>query len=298
MSAFEEHSYISPSDADVEPVFGDDREAPRQRSVRASQRITALGEMTTGLAHDFRNVLAVIDSAVNLAERDPSDIATLDVALAAAREGIRRGTALTSKLLAFAKPSLHDAHAEDVNTLLEKLKLFLGYGAGPDIRVKLELAPGLPACRIDAPQFSAAILNLVVNARDAMPHGGEIRITSELSPLPETDDETARSSCILVRVIDQGHGMAKEVRDRIFDPYFTTKGETGTGLGVPQVASFMRAAGGCMNVSSEPGRGTSFELYFPICPSPALVGTDLGSGPDRRLTEAEHRPSPPPRFGH
>ena len=196
----------------------------------------------------------------------------LAAALAAAHEGIRRGMRLTSQLVLFARPEKPDVHPENVNDLLNGLKSFLKYGAGPGIRLVLELAPNLPPCRIDPPLFNAAILNLVVNARDAMPDGGEIRIRTGLIRLSETDDPSDDSNCIVVRIIDQGAGMTKEVRDRIFDPYFTTKGETGTGLGIPQVASFMRSSGGCLNVNSEPGAGTSFDLYFPVCDSPGLLG--------------------------
>ena len=298
MSAFEEPSCISLHDSSLDSLVASEPEVPRQRSACASQRITALGEMTAGLAHDFRNILAVIDSAINLAQRNMGDGEKVKAALIAAREGVARGTSLTSKLLVFAMPRAGDVHAEDVNALFENLKLFLAYGAGPDIGVRLELASGLPRCRIDASRFSAAILNLVVNARDAMPEGGEIRITTDLIHLSETVDSAADPGCVLVRVIDQGHGMPKEVRDRIFDPYFTTKGETGTGLGVPQVASFMRASGGCMKVSSEPGSGTAFDLYFPICDSPGLIGTNLWRQLDRWANEGGRIASPPPRFGH
>lgn len=298
MSVFEEHSHFGASDAGFDSMVCEDREAPPQRSARASQRITALGEMTTGLAHDFRNILAVISSAVNLAERDSGDLAKLCAALGAAREGISRGTALTTQLLAFATPRPHDAHEEDVNELLRNLKLFLDYAAGPDIRIKLKLAPALPPCRIDAPQFSAAILNLVVNARDAMPDGGEIGISSDLISLSETEDASLDPKSVLIRVIDQGEGMSKTVLDRIFDPYFTTKGEMGTGLGVPQVAAFMRSSGGCLNVGSEPGVGTSADLYFPVCDSPGLIGTSLWRQLDRWANEGGRISSPPPRFGH
>jgi signal transduction histidine kinase len=297
MSLFEDQIAVHPGDASAVSIANDDLEAPRRRSARAAQRITALGEMTTGLAHDFRNILAVIDSAISLAERS-GDAAGSGAALAAAREGVRRGTALTAKLLAFAKPSPRGAQAEDVNRLLATLKLFLDYAAGPDIKVRFELAAGLPPCRIDAPQFSAAILNLVVNARDAMPDGGEIRIETDLIRLSETDDSDADPRCVLVRIIDRGHGMTKAVRDRIFDPYFTTKGDIGTGLGVPQVASFMRSSGGCVNVSSEPDSGTAFDLYFPPADSPGLIGTNLWRQLDRWSNEGGRNPSPPPRFGH
>jgi signal transduction histidine kinase len=169
------------------------------------------------------------------------------------------------------------------------LKLFLKYGAGPGISLALELAPDLPECRIDPPLFNAAILNLVINARDAMPGGGKIRITTNLITLSESDDANDDPNCVVVRVIDQGAGMTKDVRDRIFDPYFTTKGETGTGLGIPQVMTFMRASGGCLNVNSEPGAGTSFDLYFPVCNSPGLIGTSLW----RHVEGCANRGGPP-----
>ena len=277
------------SDAAAPQAPGDDE--PRRRSARASQRNTMLGEMTAGLAHDFRNILAVIESGLSLAEHYHDDPEKAPAALAAAHEGIRRGMRLTSQLVLFAKPQKPDIHPENVNDLLNGLKSFLKYGAGPGIRLVLELAPELPPCRIDPPLFNAAILNLVVNARDAMPAGGEVRIRTGLIRLSETDDASDDPHCVVVRIIDQGAGMTKAVRDRIFDPYFTTKGETGTGLGIPQVASFMRSSGGCLNVNSEPGAGTSFDLYFPVCDSPGLLGTNLWRQLDRWANEGG-RPDP------
>ena len=287
MTSFECHS---PDAADFDDVEGmgdsasapaSSGDAPALRSALASQRVTVLGEMTAGLAHDFRNILAVIESGLRLAERNRDDPEKSQAALAAAHEGIRRGMRLTSQLVRFARPEKPDVHPVDVNDLLNGLQSFLKYGAGPGIRLVLELAPDLPPCRIDPPLFNAAILNLVVNARDAMPDGGEIRITTNLISLSETDDSNDDPLCVVIRIIDRGAGMTKDVRDRIFDPYFTTKGETGTGLGIPQVVSFMRASGGCLNVNSEPGAGTSFDLYFPVCDSPGLIGTNLWRQLDR-----------------
>ena len=295
MTTFEFHSPdaddegLGVRDGDSAPSSSDD--ASRRRSARASQRITVLGEMTAGLAHDFRNILAVIESGLRVAERNHDDPEKSQAALAAAHDGIRRGMRLTSQLVLFARPEKPDVHPECVNDLLEGLKSFLKYGAGPGNRLVLELTPNLPPCRIDPPLFNAAILNLVVNARDAMPHGGEIRITTNLIALSETDDASDDPSCVLIRIIDQGAGMTKVVRDRIFDPYFTTKGETGTGLGIPQVVSFMRSSGGCLNVNSEPGAGTSFDLYFPVCDAPGLIGTNLWRQLDRWANEGG-RPDP------
>jgi signal transduction histidine kinase len=298
MAALVEHSPFADAGSDVDWTVCDAPEPARRRSARAAQRITALGEMTTGLAHDFRNILAVIASAMNMVERHAGDKAKLGEALAAARQGLRRGAALTDRLLAFATPRPPGAQAEDVNELLRNLKLFLDYAAGPDIRIELRLAPVLPQCRIDASQFGAAILNLVVNARDAMPEGGAIRISTDLIQLAETDDAVHDPKSVLVRIVDQGEGMTAAVRERIFDPYFTTKGEIGTGLGVPQVAAFMRASGGCMNVGSEPGVGTAFDLYFPVPDSPGLIGTNLWRQLDRWVNEGGRIASSMPRIGH
>ena len=292
MSAFEENSCTIPHELGLDSSVDDNPKAPGARSLRAAQRISALGEMTTGLAHDFRNILAVIQSAMNRAEENSGDSAKMKAAFGAVREGIGRGTSLTAKLLAFARPDRPDTQVENVNSLLENLELFLDYAAGPHIRVRLDLSPGLPPCRIDAAQFGAAILNLVINARDAMPEGGEIRIATNLIGLSETGDGNADAGSVVVRVIDQGEGMPREIRDHIFDPFFTTKGEIGTGLGVPQVASFMRGSGGCMNISSEPGSGTSVDLYFPIFDSPGLIGTNLWRQLDRWVNEGGQSSSP------
>jgi len=234
------------------------RMTTRKRSRRAAQKISALGEMTGGIAHDFRNVLGVIASGLNVAERHSGDPQMVELALAAVRDGIERGMRMTNRLLAFAKQQELVAGPEDVNTLLGKLKVFLKYGAGPGIRVIFDLAPELPKCLVDPPQFNAAILNLVVNARDAMPDGGAIRISTALIA------EEEHVKFVRLRVCDEGLGMPPEVTKRIFDPYFTTKGESGTGLGVPQVNALMKQVGGYITVDSSVGKGTAFDLFFPV----------------------------------
>ena len=259
MARLEEHPH--PESTLIVPG---DQDAPHLRSALAGQRIAALGEMTAGLAHDFRNILAIIESGLNLAERNCDDAEKAAAALAAAREGVRRGIRLTSRIVGFARPEKPDFHPESLNDLLTGLRTFLKYGAGPGIRIVLDLAPDLPACRIDPPEFNAAILNLVVNARDAMPDGGEIRIaTDQFHQFVEGSGGPPRR-CVRVRVVDQGCGMTPDVAQHLFDPYFTTKGDAGTGLGVPQVAAFMQSLGGTVSVSTEPGAGTTFDLLFPL----------------------------------
>ena len=251
----------------------------RKRSKRAAQKISALGEMTGGIAHDFRNILCVITSGLNVAERNSSDAAKVESALAAVRQGVERGMRMTNRLLAFAKDQELQTGPEDVNALLAKLSAFLKYGAGPGIRVVLELAPDLPKCLVDPPQFNSAILNLVVNARDAMPAGGTLRISTTAVA------GNASVSHVRVTVSDEGTGMSSEVVTKIFDPYFTTKGDNGTGLGVPQVQAMMRQVGGCVTVDSIVGEGTSFHLFFPVHNERLAVAPDLRRQLDRWVDE-------------
>jgi nitrogen-specific signal transduction histidine kinase len=242
------------------------------RRERAIQRIAALGEMTGGIAHDFRNILTIIQSGLRLAERNLRDPDKLRACIAGAREGVDRGLQLTSQLLAFAKQQELEPRPGNANELLRNLELLLRYSAGLDIRVVLELASDIPECLIDPPQFNAAVLNLVVNARDAMLDGGEVRIsTARCESKNSTIGSPPPGAYVRVRVKDSGQGMPAEVLQHIFDPLFTTKGEKGTGLGLPQVCAFMRLIGGHIGVASEPGIGTTVDLLFPSAQAQADV---------------------------
>jgi signal transduction histidine kinase len=229
-----------------------------QRGNEAIHRFAALGEMTGGIAHDFGNVIAVIDASLRLLERNIDQPEKMLSMIEAARGALGRGAKLTSQLMAFAKRQPFHVECGDVNACLENLAAMLRYSVGPSYPIVLDLEPGLPLCRLDSTQFDVAVLNLVVNARDAMlAVGGEIHI------------KTARyltdsALYVMVSVEDQGAGMSPQVIEKIFDPFFTTKGECGTGLGLVQVHATMNLVGGYVNVSSDPGRGTVVDLVFPI----------------------------------
>jgi signal transduction histidine kinase len=166
--------------------------------------------------------------------------------------------------LTFAKQGELEPRATNVNELLRTLELFLQYGAGSDIRIVFQLGSGIPKCLIDPAQFSAAVLNLVINARDAMSTGGEVQIaTDRWEAQPLGSSGPAPGVYVRVRIRDTGQGMPAEVLQQIFDPLFTTKGEKGTGLGLPQVYAFMRLMRGFVTVNSQPGSGTQFDLLFP-----------------------------------
>jgi signal transduction histidine kinase len=220
--------------------------------------------MTGGIVHDFRNILAVIDSGLRLAERNISEPDTARTFIAGAREGVTRGLRLTSQLLTFARQKELPICAGNVNALLADLELFLKYGAGSSVRIDFGLSADIPKCLVDPPQFAAAMLNLVINARDAMPYGGNIKITTAQCKLgADKDNGGAAGVYVRVRVRDNGMGMPEAVTQKIFEPFFTTKGESGTGLGVPQVCAFMCHVGGRLSVESEAGGGTTFDLFFP-----------------------------------
>jgi signal transduction histidine kinase len=235
-----------------------------EQGARVAQRLCALGEMMGGIAHDFRNILAIIGSSLTLVERYSSDPEKLRTFIGKAQDGVSRGTKLTAQLLIFAKDHDLGANMGNINECLKDLESFLKAGAGPEVRVVLQLAPDIPRCLIDQAQFNAAVLNLVLNARDALPKGGTVAISTERwvvntvivgSPLP--------GLYVRVQVKDNGQGMPPEVTRRVFDPFFTTKGERGTGLGLPQVSAFMRLINGHVSIASERGVGTTVSLFFP-----------------------------------
>jgi signal transduction histidine kinase len=257
-------------------------ETVRERSELAAQKMRALGEMTGGIAHDFRNILSIVASGLRVAERSLDDPVKLKTALVAIQEGIVRGQRMTARLLSFASQQELMASPEDINALLRKLEPFLKYGAGSVFRIELALAANLPTCLVDPPRFNAAILNLVVNARDAMPDGGVISIST--TGVRETKAGVP-TDYVRVRVRDHGTGMPAEVLQRIFDPYFTTKGERGTGLGIPQVHALMEQVGGFVRVDSNVGEGTSFDLLFPIDDDQASTRGDVWRQLDRWADE-------------
>jgi signal transduction histidine kinase len=202
---------------------------------------------------------------LRLAESNLSDPDKIRAFISGAREGVARGVKLTSQLLNFAQQGEIKKCAADANALLKNLELFLKFGAGPSVCIVLECSSAIPKCLVNPSQFAAAILNLVVNARDAMPSaGGEVRIcTARFQTTPVTSGPGFDGTYVRVRVQDNGPGMPDYIGRRVFEPFFTTKGEKGTGLGLPQVGAFMRHIGGHVSVRSEQGRGTTVDLFFP-----------------------------------
>jgi signal transduction histidine kinase len=229
----------------------------RERLQRAqAEKLEALGQLTGGIAHDFANLLFVVDTNLHLIALEPADSEAVKRASSVARRAVQRGTEMVSRLLAFAKRQTLELKAADLNSLVTEAHPLIAQAAGARITLELHLAPELEPVLTDESQFEMALLNLVVNARDAM--GGRGRILLRTYAAPEG------GSCLAVE--DEGTGMTRQVRQHAIEPFFTTKGEKGTGLGLAQVYGFMQQSGGSMQIESAPGKGTRVHLRFPRVP--------------------------------
>ncbi len=230
-------------------------------------KMEALGTLAGGMAHDFNNILSIILTHATLLERKP-DAARLASAIATVKQAVQRGASLSRQILTFARRA--EIKAEPLNTakLIMEVGSMVSETFPRTIRLTLDLDPDLPLINADSGQLHQALLNLCVNARDAMPDGGELGIESRLVPAASMKilfDDAQDADYVRISVEDTGIGMDDETRRRIFEPFFTTKPKgKGTGLGLAMVYGVVNSHGGLIDVKSAAGRGTSFLLYFPI----------------------------------
>jgi PAS domain S-box-containing protein len=250
-------------------VFRDitEQKADRARLAQA-QKMDAVGQLTGGMAHDFNNLLGVVIGNLDLAAERLKDDQKTRGLVDAALSGALSGADLIKKLLAFSRRQTLAPETVDLNGRIEDLLGMLKRTLSENITIKTALAPGLPPVLVDPTQFDTAILNLAVNARDAMPGGGELRIETASRHLDAdyaaTHAEVAAGDYAMVAISDTGAGMPAEALARAFEPFFTTK-ETGkgTGLGLAMVHGFVKQSGGHASIYSEVGHGTTVRLYFP-----------------------------------
>lgn len=246
-------------------------EALRQteQALRQAQKMEAVGQLTGGIAHDFNNMLAIVIGSLDLARRrlDRGE-GGAERYLENAREGATRAAVLTQRLLAFSRQQPLSPRVLDANRLVSDMSVLLHRTLGETIRLETVLAGGLWALNADPHQLESALLNLAVNARDAMPEGGHLTVETANTYLDET---YARQHLglnpgqyVMVAVTDKGSGMPPEVVDRVFDPFFTTKPVgKGTGLGLSMVYGFVKQSGGHVAIYSELGVGTTVKIYLP-----------------------------------
>lgn len=239
-----------------------------EEQLRQAQKMEAIGQLTGGIAHDFNNMLAVVIGALNLMqrrlERGETNVKTyVDSAI----EGARRASSLTQRLLAFSRQQPLEPTPVDANKLVNAMTELLSRTLGDHIQVETVLTPGLWRCFVDPLQLESAVLNLAVNARDAMPDGGRLTIETGNASVDSTiaqSYEVPEGQYVLIAVTDSGTGMSAEVMARAFDPFFTTKAVgKGSGLGLSQVFGFVRQSGGHVKLYSEIAVGTTVKLYLP-----------------------------------
>lgn len=242
-----------------------------------SQKMEAMGQLTGGVAHDFNNLLSIISSAVQILAQQslaPAQQGIVDTI----QRAVDRGAGLTQQLLAFARQQPLAAEDLNINKLVQGFEPVLQRALNSSIELRTTLASDAGWVHLDEARFEAALLNLVVNARDAMPHGGRIEVTTARVTLgPDDPPGLAAGKYIRISVRDSGHGMSKEVMARVFEPFYTTKEVgKGTGLGLPQVQGFIAQSGGAVTIDSTPGEGTTIDLFLPCVPRPAEEEAQAG----------------------
>jgi nitrogen-specific signal transduction histidine kinase/ActR/RegA family two-component response regulator len=240
-----------------------------EATLRQSQKMEAVGQLTGGLAHDFNNLLTGITGSLELmaARLRQGKVTELDRYLHLAQGAAKRAAALTHRLLAFSRRQTLDPKPTDVTQLVYGMGELIRRTVGPAVAVTVAGAPGLWPVRVDPNQLESALLNLCINARDAMPDGGSLIVETGnrvLKGAEAKELELQAGEYVLMCVSDTGGGMTADVVERAFDPFFTTKpiGE-GTGLGLSMVYGFVRQSGGQARIHSEPGKGTKVCLYLP-----------------------------------
>ena len=243
--------------------------ARTQDVLRQSQKMDAIGQLTGGVAHDFNNMLAIVlgglDIAVRRLQRGEADV---ERHLESARAGATRAATLTRRLLSFSRQSPLSPRVLNCNELVASMSELLHQTLGEQIGVETVLSGGLWATRTDSNQLESALINLAVNAKDAMPDGGKLTIETANVYLDERyvagEIGLVPGQYVMVAVTDVGAGIAPEILQKVFDPFFTTKPTgKGTGLGLSMVYGFAKQSGGHVRIYSEVDRGTTVKLYLP-----------------------------------
>ena len=255
-----------------------------EAQLRQSQKLEAIGQLTGGIAHDFNNMLAVVIGNLDMATRRRDDPERLSRALSHAQEGARRAAELTQRLLAFGRQQPLVPRLLDPNRLVRGMSELLRRTLGEQVRLETVLAGELWPVEADAGQLENALLNLAINARDAMPGGGTLTIRTSNRQLDQAyaagHEDAAAGDYVSIAVTDTGTGMPPDVAARAFDPFFTTKEVgKGTGLGLSMVFGFVRQSGGHLNIDSAPGKGTTMTLFLPRAHG-AVVGDEPTAEPN------------------
>jgi signal transduction histidine kinase/CheY-like chemotaxis protein len=252
--------------------------AQSQDQLRQAQKMEAIGQLTGGVAHDFNNLLTAVIVCLDMFDHGTQLTAPQRDLLRAAQRSAARGARLTRQLLAFGRRQTLQPQTADINQLLKDFDTLLHRAVGETVELVVRADPDIWPCAVDHGQFEAALLNLALNARDAMPGGGTLTIaTSRIERRPgdvRPGDDWKAGDYVAVAVSDTGVGMSAYVRERAFEPFFTTKGVgKGSGLGLSQVYGFVKQMGGHVTIESADGKGTTVTLYVPRASAAAMAAT-------------------------
>ncbi|QIK79878.1 response regulator [Sphingomonas piscis] len=271
-----------------------------EQSFRQAQKMESIGQLTAGLAHDFNNLLQVVNGNLELIStaKDPDRLARY---VASAQSAAERGAKLTRQLLAFARKTRLEPRPTDLSHLVTDFSEMLESTLNKQADLHLSLRRGLPHVTVDPDQLEMALLNIVNNARDAMPNGGLITVSTSLLKLNGNAEafDLEPGDYIVLEVADEGEGMDADVLERATEPFFTTKGVgQGTGLGLAMASGFLRQSGGRLDIQSKKGEGTSVRMIFPITgpatiegksePKDKVEGTRGQSGTEHVLVVEDH----------
>jgi signal transduction histidine kinase len=274
----------------------DDERRHLESQLQQSRRLESIGRVAGGVAHDFNNLLTVINGYSQMLLTEPLGARTREEVQQIHKAGCRAAE-LTGQLLTFSRRQVADVVSLDLNSVIRDAEPLLNRLAGEDVQLDIRLAPSVALIGGNVSQMNQVLMNLVVNARDAMPNGGRVGITTEHLIVPSGADHPAgiaAGTYVVLTVSDTGIGMTDETRQQIFEPFFSTKGEAGTGLGLSTVYGIVRQRQGDIDVRSAPGQGTRFRIYLPQSthPSepatPVQVGRRPASGARRILVVEDH----------
>jgi len=251
--------------------------------LRLAQKMEAVGQLAGGIAHDFNNLLQVINGNVEFALMDPTLPEQCQQDLGEVRRAGRRAAELTSQLLAYSRQQSVQLGPVDLNQLLIQMRAMLGRSLDGNIEIDLGLGAPPPYAIADEAQLERALLNLALNARDAMPEGGEITLATGRATLSRREADLIgleAGAYAVIRVSDTGQGMERETLEHAFEPFYTTKDVgKGTGLGLAQVYGIVTQCAGAISVESSPGDGTTFRIYLPLAEEPAQADESPESAP-------------------
>jgi len=261
-----------------------------QDQLRQAQKMEAIGRLAGGVAHDFNNLLTIITGRCDLLLTGMDQAGGLCAEIGMIRDAAQRAASLTRQLLAFSRKQVLQPEILDLNEVVGNLETMLRLAIGDSIEMRTVLRPGLGQVRADPGQIEQIILNIVINARDAMPSGGKLVIETADVRLDEAYQArhpvAATGDYVMLAISDTGSGMDEETRSRVFEPFFTTKEQgKGTGLGLSTVYGIVKQSGGQIWVYSEPGRGSTFKVYLPRAVGAAAAAP--GPADERSLRGSE-----------